>query len=133
MFILRLRHLIRDRENEITVAITTDAKVHAGPEYFFLKLSHMSDLVFEVESFDGRRGSVPSEYSNDFCAFFFVRKLSNNYVLTPHHAVANQFGIKRAGRKLLIELLHLPPEDAVGGGAASAGHSCAAGISDVLG
>jgi hypothetical protein len=122
-FILQVRHLVRDRDNEITVAITTDARVHA-PQTYFPRMAHMSDLVFEVESFDGRRGSIPSEYK-EFCAFFLVRKLSNNYVLTPHHAVADQFGIKRSGRKLLIELLHLPPEEA-SEASAGHGHSCSA-------
>jgi hypothetical protein len=137
LFFLKLKHLIRNRDNCVTLVISTGPACHTE-KLFLPTLNNIADNVFVLESFDGHGNTVPVEYRH-FCAFFHVVKLSCNYALTPFHPPSNHYGIKRDSRKLLIELLHLPPEDGDAADSSTAsnkpmssGSSCSASITNKL-
>ena len=136
-FFLRLKHMICNRDDCITLTLSTNEACHQD-RYFLPGLTNIADNVFVVESFDGRGNAVPVEYRH-FCAFFHVVKLSCAYSVTPFHPPSNHYGIKRDSRKLLIELLHLPPEEGddadstnTSAKSLSSGQSCSASISNLL-
>jgi hypothetical protein len=136
-FLVKLKHFIRNRDKCITVVISSNAACHDDAMFLPIVRS-IADCVLIVESFDGGHGNVvPIEYRH-FCAFFHVLKLSNNYALSPHHPPANHYGIQRDSRKLLIELLHLPPEEgddeseAPGKKASGGGGSCSASVTNII-
>ena len=133
-FFMKIKHLVRNRDKCVTVVMSTNPSCY--PDDGFLPgLCKIADSVFVVESFDGHGNTVPFEYRH-FCAFFHVLKLSNCYNLTPYHPPSNHYGIQRDSRKLLIELLHLPPEEGDEpesiGKPISSGQSCSASVTNKL-
>lgn len=131
-FFLRLKQLIFNRDDCVTLTVSTNEKCHQDPG-LLPALTHLIDNVFVLESFDGHGNIVPVEYRH-FCAFFHVLKLSCWYSLTPFHPPSNHYGIKRDSRKLIIELLHLPPEEGDDDKSQprTGGHSCGASITNIL-
>jgi len=63
-----------------------------------------------VETFAGRAGAIPYEFS-EFSGILVIRKLASLATIAPHRPSNSRFGIKRDRRKLHIEPLHLPPEE----------------------
>jgi hypothetical protein len=118
-FMLKLRHLLRKREFASTVVLSTNCGAHDN-EYYLQLIQTVCDNVISIECLEGSEPSkIPTEF-RDISAFLRVLKLSSAHSLVPFHPVANHFGIKRHARKLLIEQLHLPPDE----GASTSAHSC---------
>ena len=124
-FILQLRYLLGVRHFASGLVFSTNALVHESSS-FISSLHIVCDNIISVEGLEGRIESIPTEF-RELSAFLHILKLSGNYNIVPHHPVANQFGIKRHTRKLVIEQLHLPPDE----GASTSSHSCS--VNSVVG
>ena len=119
IFMMKLKHLLRKREHATTIVLSTNCVAHEN-EYFLQMLHTVCDNILSIECLEGCEPSkIPAEFKN-ISAFLRVLKLSCAYSLVPFRPVANHFGIKRHSRKLLIEQLHLPPDE----GASTSAHSC---------
>lgn len=68
------------------------------------------DTILGIESFSGRMHCVPYEF-NRFHGFLVIHKLQQYGMLAPHKLSSSRYGVIRDRRKLIIEPLHLPPEE----------------------
>lgn len=89
-------------------------------------LRNATDVTLSLDSFASLRAPPPAEFSLlqgiltiRKCAAFTVTHYTDT--ITWKRPLAERFGVKRDGRKLTIQLLHLPPEDYSKGGSSTSG------------
>ena len=89
-------------------------------------LRNASDVTLALDSFASLRAPPPAEFSLlqgiltiRKCASFNVTHYTDN--ITLKRPLAERFGVKRDGRKLTTQLLHLPPEEFSKGGSSTSG------------
>ncbi|KAL9182628.1 hypothetical protein ACHAXT_013280 [Thalassiosira profunda] len=89
-------------------------------------LRNAADSTFALDSFSSFRAPPPPEFSM-LQGILTVRKCApfaaSHYTdsVTRKRPTAERFGIKRDGRKLTLQLLHLPPEEYSKGGSSTSG------------
>ena len=90
-------------------------------------LRNTADTIFAVDSFSSYRTPPPPEYSL-LQGILTVRKCAStttsyytDTVCFKNRPLAERFGIKRDGRKVTVQLLHLPPEEYSKGGSSTDG------------
>eukprot|EP00956_Cyclotella_meneghiniana_P014706 scaffold22130_cov62-Cyclotella_meneghiniana.AAC.10 len=90
-------------------------------------LRNTADTIFAVDSFSSYRTPPPPEFSL-LQGILTVRKCAStttsyytDTVCFKNRPLAERFGIKRDGRKVTVQLLHLPPEEYSKGGSSTDG------------
>ena len=90
-------------------------------------LRNTADTIFAVDSFSSYRTPPPPEFSL-LQGILTVRKCAStttsyytDTVCFKNRPLAERFGIKRDGRKITVQLLHLPPEEYSKGGSSTDG------------
>jgi len=89
-------------------------------------LRNATDVTLSLDSFASLRAPPPAEFSLlqgiltiRKCAAFTVTHYTDT--ITWKRPLAERFGVKRDGRKLTVQLLHLPPEEFSKGGSSTSG------------
>lgn len=89
-------------------------------------LRSSADTTLSLDSFSSLRAPPPPEFSLlqgiltvHKCAAFNVSHYTDT--VTWKRQLAERFGVKRDGRKLTVQLLHLPPEEYSKGGSSTSG------------
>ena len=89
-------------------------------------LRSATDVTLSLDSFASLRAPPPAEFSLlqgiltvRKCAAFTVTHYTDT--ITWKRPLAERFGVKRDGRKLTVQLLHLPPEEFSKGGSSTSG------------
>eukprot|EP00804_Cyclotella_cryptica_P007149 CCRYP_009714-RA/>CCRYP_009714-RA protein AED:0.30 eAED:0.30 QI:0/-1/0/1/-1/0/1/0/255 len=90
-------------------------------------LRNTADTVFSLDSFSSFRTPPPPEFSL-LQGILTVRKCASftssyytDTVVGKNRPLAERFGVKRDGRKVTVQLLHLPPEEYSRGGSSTDG------------
>eukprot|EP00571_Detonula_confervacea_P002444 CAMPEP_0172315058 /NCGR_PEP_ID=MMETSP1058-20130122/23992_1 /TAXON_ID=83371 /ORGANISM="Detonula confervacea, Strain CCMP 353" /LENGTH=566 /DNA_ID=CAMNT_0013029051 /DNA_START=151 /DNA_END=1854 /DNA_ORIENTATION=- len=89
-------------------------------------LRNATDTILSLDSFSSLRTPPPPEFSL-LQGILTVRKCSSFTVshytdtVTWKRPLAERFGVKRDGRKVTVQLLHLPPEEYSKGGSSTGG------------
>ncbi len=106
-----------------------------------LSLRNTADTALSLDSFSSLRTPPPPEFSL-LQGILTVHKCASSTVshytdtVTNKRPLADRFGVKRDGRKVTVQLLHLPPEEyskggsSTGGGDRSGGGNISAAASD---
>jgi hypothetical protein len=105
-FILGIRQLVRDQHATVAFSLSPDS----CPSVLTSRLKWAVDTVVSVDSFAGREQFVPYEFK-EFCGLLTVGRLQQVGSMASFRPPGSKFGLKRDGRKLHIEPLHLPPEE----------------------
>lgn len=89
-------------------------------------LRNATDVTLSLDSFASLRAPPPAEFSLlqgiltvRKCAAFTVTHYTDT--ITWKRPLAERFGVKRDGRKVTVQLLHLPPEEFSKGGSSTSG------------
>jgi len=89
-------------------------------------LRSATDVTLSLDSFSSLRSPPPPEFSL-LQGVLTVRKCASFHVahytdaVTWKRPLAERFGVKRDGRKVTVQLLHLPPEEYSKGGSSTSG------------
>ena len=90
-------------------------------------LRSTADTIFSLDSFSSFRSPPPPEFSL-LQGILTVRKCASfttsyytDTVAANNRPLAERFGVKRDGRKVTVQLLHLPPEEYSRGGSSTDG------------
>mmetsp|Transcript_31869 Transcript_31869/g.54375 ORF Transcript_31869/g.54375 Transcript_31869/m.54375 type:complete len:356 (-) Transcript_31869:127-1194(-) len=89
-------------------------------------LRSTTDITIALDAFSSLRSPPPPEFSLlqgiltiRKCAAFTVAHYTDS--ITWKRPLAERFGVKRDGRKVTVQLLHLPPEEYSRGGSSTSG------------
>ena len=89
-------------------------------------LRSTTDVTLSLDSFSSLRAPPPPEFSLlqgiltlRKCAPFTASYYTDT--ITSKRPLAERFGVKRDGRKVTVQLLHLPPEELSKGGSSTSG------------
>jgi len=91
-----------------------------------LSLRNTSDTALSLDSFSSLRTPPPPEFSL-LQGILTVHKCASSTTahytdtVTNKRPLADRFGVKRDGRKVTVQLLHLPPEEYSKGGSSTGG------------
>ena len=98
-------------------------------------LRSSTDTTLSLDSFSSLRTPPPPEFSLlqgiltvRKCASFTVSHYTDS--ITWKRPLAERFGVKRDGRKVTVQLLHLPPEEYSKGGSSTSGVRSGGGNTD---
>eukprot|EP01031_Cornospumella_fuschlensis_P037417 gene37417-45438_t len=105
-FMLKVKRFCWERR----VLVSFSVAPAAVPAAVLDALQHACDTILGIESFSGRMHCVPYEF-NRFHGFLVIHKLQQYGMLAPHKLSSSRYGIIRDRRKLIVEPLHLPPEE----------------------
>jgi len=106
LFLVNVKHIIRSAR---CCAIVTIRPSLVCPS-LIAKIRLIADSVFTIESFAGRTHQIPYEF-NELDGFLLIHKLQQCGIMAPFRPSGTRFGVKRNKNKLLLEPLHLPPEE----------------------
>lgn len=106
LFLINVKHIIRDARCSTIVTIRPSL---VSPS-LIAKIRLIADSVFTIESFAGRTHKIPYEF-NELDGFLVVHKLQQYGIMAPYRPSGTRFGVKRNKNKLLLDPLHLPPEE----------------------
>ena len=91
-------------------------------------LRTITDLTLSLDSFSSLRSPPPPEFTLlqgiltvRKCAPFTSSSYYTDSIAYKQRPLAERFGIKRDGRKVVVQLLHLPPEEYSKGGSSTSG------------
>jgi hypothetical protein len=91
-----------------------------------LSLRNTADTALSLDSFSSLRTPPPPEFSL-LQGILTVHKCASSTTthytdtVTNKRPLADRFGVKRDGRKVTVQLLHLPPEEYSKGGSSTGG------------
>ena len=106
LFLINVKYIVRDARCSTIVTIRPSL---VSPS-LIAKIRLVADSVFTIESFAGRTHKIPYEF-NELDGFLVVHKLQQYGIMAPYRPSGTRFGLKRNKNKLLLEPLHLPPEE----------------------
>lgn len=106
IFLTNVKHIVRDARCSTIVTIRPSL---VSPS-LIAKIRLVADSVFTIESFAGRTHKIPYEF-NELDGFLVIHKLQQYGIMAPYRPSGTRFGVKRNKNKLLLEPLHLPPEE----------------------
>jgi len=118
------------RKKKLAVVLCVTVRPSSDPSTSLIGLQRASDFFFSIDGFDSFRNSPPSEFRN-LSGILHVHKLqmSLNHFANKQPA-APRYGLVRDGRKLHLQMLHLPPEDFSSGGSSVSGARTGGGGGD---
>ncbi|XP_012255806.2 elongator complex protein 4 [Athalia rosae] len=106
-FFYCLKSLLR---NAYAVAMVTVPTHHFNnADALVERIEHLSDTAVRLESFAGSAKGTNPVFS-DYHGLLHIRKLAALNSLAPHFPESMDLAFKLRRKKLMIEVLHLPPE-----------------------